>query len=592
MQMEIKKNIAAVFCCVTLLATCPLHAKDVLTVQSPVELQVCQRNKLDQASVVISGVIAAAADIIEAKADLPAAATRGKSVGWTPIAKGTEIANGKFTGKMSLKAGGWYAVSVRARRGKDVIGEFRIARVGVGEVFITAGQSNSANYGKPRQTARDSRVVYYNGKAFIPAKDPIPGGCGGGGSVWPPLGDHIAKSQQVPVCFRSASLTWTQVKNWMPPKTRLYTNLAKCAGEFGTGGVRAVLWHQGESDSLAKTSAETYCDRLKTIIESLNKDAGYEIPWFVAQASFHPGTKPPAEKEVAKGQQMLWEKGIAHKGPVTDDLLGKKYRSDGVHFNQLGLTTHAARWFKALTAEYKWKADSPARKEVFKIEGRPAFLILPTNVKAGRPIPWVWYAPTLRGLPGKHEKWMFDQFLDGGIAIAGVNVGESYGSPKGRAVYSALHKELVTKRGLAKQACLLARSRGGLMLYNWAVENPESVACITGIYPVCNLSSYPGLARACGAYGMTKEQLAAKLTEHNPIDRLAPLAKAKVPIFHIHGDRDSVVPLDKNSAELKKRYEKLGGKMTLEVVKGQGHNMWSGWFHSQRLVDFLISHAK
>ncbi len=58
-------------------------------------------------------------------------------------------------------------------------------------------------------------------------------------------------------------------------------------------------------------------------------------------------------QEVAKGKQLLWERGIAHKRPVTDDL-GKEYRSDGVHFNQLGLTTHAERWFAALSVEYKW----------------------------------------------------------------------------------------------------------------------------------------------------------------------------------------------------------------------------------------------
>jgi len=186
---------------------------------------------------------------------------------------------------------------------------------------------------------------------------------------------------------------------------------------------------------------------------------------------------------------------------------------------------------------------------------------------------------------------MFERFLGNGMAVAGVDVGESYGSPKGRAVYSALYKEVVDRRGLARRACLLARSRGGLMLYCWAVENPEKVACVAGIYPVCNIASYPGVKRACKAYGMTEEQLAAKLAEHNPIDRLARLAKAKVPIFHIHGDRDSVVPLDGNSGELKKRYEKLGGRMTLEVVEGQGHNLWPGWFHSQTLVDFVIKHA-
>jgi pimeloyl-ACP methyl ester carboxylesterase len=129
------------------------------------------------------------------------------------------------------------------------------------------------------------------------------------------------------------------------------------------------------------------------------------------------------------------------------------------------------------------------------------------------------------------------------------------------------------------------------MLYNWAVENPECVACVAGIYPVCNLNSYPGLQRACGAYDMTEKQLAERITEHNPIDRLAPLAKTKVPIFHIHGDIDEVVPLEENSRELAKQYTQLGGEMTLKTVKDQGHNMWPGFFQCQELVDFVITHA-
>ena len=359
-------TILSAFCCAVILAASPVCAGAVLTVNAPLELQVCQRNDMNQASVTIAGVVDGDVDIIEAKADLPPDAENGEAVGWTAIAQGKDIADGKFTARMPLKAGGWYTITIRARQGKDVVGEATIKKVGVGEVFVTAGQSNSANYGRPRQMAKDPRVVYFNGKSFVPAKDPIPGGCGGGGSVWPIVGDLVAKSQQVPVCFRSASLTWTEVKNWMPGvKCRnllLYDNLVKCVDEFPKRGVRAVLWHQGESDSLAKTAAETYCNRLKTIIESLRKDAGYDLPWFVAQASFHPGSKEPEEKEVAKGQQLLWTRGIAHKGPVTDDL-GREYRSDGVHFNQLGLTTHAERWFKALVAQYKWKTE-PSHKRM------------------------------------------------------------------------------------------------------------------------------------------------------------------------------------------------------------------------------------
>ena len=88
----------------------------------------------------------------------------------------------------------------------------------------------------------------------------------------------------------------------------------------------------------------------------------------------------------------------------------------------------------------------PFPGEVFAIEGRTAFLILPDTKPAEGAMPWVWYAPTLRGLPGGAEKWMFERFLKAGIAIAGVDVGESYGNPKGRATYAALHQHLVEKR--------------------------------------------------------------------------------------------------------------------------------------------------
>ena len=64
-----------------------------------------------------------------------------------------------------------------------------------------------------------------------------------------------------------------------------------------------------------------------------------------------------------------------------------------------------------------------------------------------------------------------------------------------------------------------------------------------------------------------------------------------MPIFHIHGDVDRVVPLGANSGLLAERYKAAGGKMTLLIAKGQGHNMWRGFFECQELVDFVIKHA-
>jgi hypothetical protein len=230
----------------------------------------------------------------------------------------------------------------------------------------------------------------------------------------------------------------------------------------------------------------------------------------------------------------------------------------------------------------------------FQVANCPAFVILPDITEPRKSIPWVLYAPTFdRSLPNAaSEGWMMQQFLDAGIAIAGIDVGESYGSPTGREQYNTFHRHVVKEFHFDEQASLLARSRGGLMLYAWAADNPDKVCCIAGIYPVCDLRSYPGLVKACGAYGMTKGELNSALKDHNPVDRLDPLAKADVPIFHIHGDSDATVPLDANSATTERRYEQLGGSMQLVIAENQGHNMWPGFFQCQPLVDFVIEQSR
>jgi len=338
-----------------------LVAAETLTLRSPLNMQVIQRGPQDTADVVISGQVTGKPVSIEVKAELAANAARGKATDWVVAAKGEALSADGFSGKITLSAGGWYAISIRAVNGKDVLAEQRIERVGVGDVFITAGQSNSANFGSKRMTAEDDRVVYFDGKAFVPAKDPIPGGFGGGGTPWPIAGDLIVKATGMPVCFRSATLDYSPVKEWMKGaakrKQKYYETLLERNQWFGVNGVRAVLWHQGESDSLDKTSAEDYCKQLGAVAEALSKDLGYKLDWFVAGASFHPGCGKPQWDAVAEGQTLLWARKIALKGAFTDDLVGPEFRAgDKVHFNEKGLKEHGKRWFEALAAQYGWKA--------------------------------------------------------------------------------------------------------------------------------------------------------------------------------------------------------------------------------------------
>jgi arylsulfatase len=244
-------------------------------------------------------------------------------------------------------------------------------------------------------------------------------------------------------------------------------------------------------------------------------------------------------------------------------------------------------------------AAKPERKQVlikgetFNLEGRPAFRMVPekpASTNGGKP--WIFYGPTLPAYPDEAERWMHERFLAAGIAVAGVDVGEAYGSPKAFPYFEALHQKMVAD-GYSAKPVLLGRSRGGLWASSLALAHPERVAGIAGIYPVYDFSTYPGLEKAAPAYGLTKPELETRQDEFNPIRRAANLAKAKIPVFIIHGTDDQVVPLAANSGKLEEIYEAEGAGDLIEVLKieGQGHNFWPGFFQCQELLDFVIGRA-
>jgi len=62
----------------------------------------------------------------------------------------------------------------------------------------------------------------------------------------------------------------------------------------------------------------------------------------------------------------------------------------------------------------------------------------------------------------------------------------------------------------------------------------------------------------------------------------------------IHGTDDTVVPIEKNSNEMLRRYEKAGKRNLIRVIEieRQGHNFWPEYFQSEDLVDTAIANAK
>lgn len=345
-----------------------------LKLTSPHERQIFQRNPENSGRIAIEGVItpplsSSAALVVtlekEDRTPLSPAATllmdSSDAVG---------ASSRPFHLELSAPAGGWYTLRVRLLTQDKAPRALaaQVKRVGIGEVFLIAGQSNSANYGRPRMRSQDDRVSAYDivRRRWQRAEDPMPVATGTGGSPWPILGERLARTLKVPIGLVCVGVGSTSVKEWDPASPISHFTRLQAAVKQLRGGFRAVLWHQGETDAIngvlenlsdSPITSEAYRDHLKRMIDRLNQDAGYSIPWIVAHASHYPtlllteqGRK---QMEVVRaGQERIWLDKLGLLGPDTDDLVGPAYRWDAVHFNQRGLYEHADRWFQAVVQHF------------------------------------------------------------------------------------------------------------------------------------------------------------------------------------------------------------------------------------------------
>ena len=316
--------------------------KIVLQLTSPIPHAVFQRDFRNTALVPVAGLARGAARV-EARY---VTAKNGAAGSWQAVGN---IVAGKFAGSLSVPAGGWYRLEVRSLSWGFTVAQAAVETVGVGEVFIVAGQSNAANHGGTRMTARSDLVSAWNGSGWVHAQDPMPIATGEGGSPWPVLGDLLAERFGVPVGILSVAVGATPVSAWLPNGGPCYSRLCDALAAAGPNGVRAILWHQGESDVSGGTTQEQYVSRLGSVIAQTRKDAGRNVTWMIAVVGYNNHREFAAnEPGIRQAQKALCDGKTTFQGPTTDDLLGKEMRSDGIHLTEKGLREHAARWANEL----------------------------------------------------------------------------------------------------------------------------------------------------------------------------------------------------------------------------------------------------
>lgn len=232
-----------------------------------------------------------------------------------------------------------------------------------------------------------------------------------------------------------------------------------------------------------------------------------------------------------------------------------------------------------------------------RVQDRMAFVVKPTG-KIDPEKRWLWEFPfwlgTKDGFGNLQHRNYLEQALEAGFHIAGIDVGPSCASPSAAKVCQAFYEKITSDFGLNKRARLMGQSHGGLIAYGWAIRNPECVGRIGGICPATDFRSWPGLANTINfpakglGYDLTLDELSRRVSEFNPIDNLAPLAKAGVKILHIHGDKDELVPMSANSTELARRYHDLCGSAQIVVIEGLGHG-GKVLYESEPLLKFLLA---
>jgi pimeloyl-ACP methyl ester carboxylesterase len=227
----------------------------------------------------------------------------------------------------------------------------------------------------------------------------------------------------------------------------------------------------------------------------------------------------------------------------------------------------------------------------FTVDGCQAWVVAPKQAAPGNPWTWCMEFPDAfldrTGVP---------QLLAKGFYDVHIRVGNTHGCPAALKHFDAFY-QAITAQGLAKRGTLIGISRGGLYAYNWGSRNPDRVVCIYGDAPVCDFKSWPGgKGKGKGSKGdwtaLIKNYGFADETEalaykSNPVDELAPLAKAGIPLIHVVGDADDVVPVAENTALVEQRYKELHGTMVVLHKPGVGHHP-HGLDDPQPVVNFIL----
>lgn len=225
----------------------------------------------------------------------------------------------------------------------------------------------------------------------------------------------------------------------------------------------------------------------------------------------------------------------------------------------------------------------------FNYQGMACKVVLPDSLAADHP--WIW-----RARFWGHEPQLDIALLKLGYHIVYCDVGNLFGNEVAVDRWNRFYN-LMQRAGLAKRGVLEGMSRGGLIIYNWALANPDKVTCIYGDAPVLNGESWPGgfgtgkgspsdWDRFKRAYQINSKRDSSNFAG-DPIHQTKAIAKLGIPLIHVCGDADQVVPIEENTNRFEKDILRYGGEIKVIRKKGVDHHPHS-LADPEAILEFIL----
>ena len=160
--------------------------------------------------------------------------------------------------------------------------------------------------------------------------------------------DSYARHFQAPVGLIPCADGGTQISQWLPGELLYDHAVMQTKLAQRTSKLKAILWHQGESDCLSDETVEAYRQRFLTVIGQLRKDLGAEdLPVIIGELPWGIGEKWKTQGREEKLNAILRQ--LAREVPncVIVSSQGLTLKPDGLHFDAEACREFGRRYFEA-----------------------------------------------------------------------------------------------------------------------------------------------------------------------------------------------------------------------------------------------------